>query len=1145
MLHVHRSNRVERLVERLAQNLALQPLADPMTTEQVVVHSQGMQRWLSQRLSQRLGAPGGSNAGICANVEYPFPASVVRRVLGACLAEDPDAPDPWEPDRLVWTVLETLPELSDREEFALLAKYLDKDKQSFDVESIGRRRFALARRIADIFDRYAVYRPRMARAWSAGEAVGPEPPKPLPRGFEWQPLLWKAVQDRIEAHTLAERFDRARQLLSRRTEPLAGLPERINFFGLSALPPSYLAVLTALARAHDVHMYLLCPSREYWGEIRSRRQILAQTKNPHEVDAALAFEGNPILSSFGRLARDFQLHLESQEGPHYTESEDQPFENPGEDPSEGREPTMLEVVQSDILALRTRGAVGSEVEPVPAATDDRSIQVHACHGITRQVEVLRDSLLALMESPDSTIEPRDIVVMAPDIETYAPVISAVFSGGLAGPRSGVDAGDRWGDAGAPQLPFAIADRSLREINPVASALMHVLEMVHGRVEASTVLDLLRMDVVRQRFDIEAEDMQQIEEWVRRAGIRWGIDADHREKHDQPGDHENTWRFGLDRLLLGVAMADEEQRTFGGAIPFDDMEGGTVELLGRFAEFCETLFAQLRFLDHPRPLEDWIEALNRTLEILVRTEESAAWLVQQVREVLTGVVDRSRRAEGEAFGTALELDAVRSLMSGGFEIGRGAIGHQTGAITFCAMVPMRSIPHRVVCLIGMDDGAFPRADPSQALDLMAVHRQIGDRSPREEDRFLFLEALLAARDHFLVVYTGHDIHTNEDLPPAVPVGQLLDVLDASFTPANSKTVRGQVTVQHPLQAFSPRNFAADAPLSYDRSMFAGATMLSGERGDAPSFFAGPLEGAATDEEDTGIIELGDLIRFWQSPVAALVSRRLGIYLREDRELVEDREPVELNALERWAVGSDLLTHRLRERPGEWEKGVAARGGLPPGAPGECAVEDAARRVERLLWDSQVERSEEAWEVGVDLRVGEHRLIGTIKPVHGPHLVRVQFGRVHPKHRLTQWIQYLALNAMRPELPWDAAIFGNDKTKRLAAMPEEQRELHARLMLETLVRHYLDGQNRLLPYFSNTSQAFASAKARNFRESGQRRAARNAWKTDFSDYPGEDADPYHVLVFGPESEFDRVIWSEDFASLACEIWDPILAAEKRAK
>jgi exodeoxyribonuclease V gamma subunit len=1138
MLYVIRSNRVERLVERLAHDLSAAPLSDPFARELVVVHSQGMQRWLSQRLSQRLGAPAGANGGICANVEYPFPAGLVRRVLDGCLGESADVGeqiDPWEPDRLVWSVLELLDGLLAEPGFERPRDYLEKDKRSFGVESIGRRRFSFARRLADLFDRYSIYRPLMTRAWGAGDPAGPSRTVPLPSAFAWQAKLYKRLQDHVEDFTLADRFERARQVLADRTQRVGDLPERVNFFGLNALPPSYLGVLQALANVHDVYVYLLCPSREYWAEVRNRREILQQTRVPHEIDQALAVGGNPILASFGRLARDFQLHLESHQGPDYVETGEQPFEDPM---VVERPPTMLEVLQSDILHFRTRGPK-STAEPIEPASDDRSIQVHACHGTTRQVEVLRDAILRLMEDPTSDLEPRDIVVMMPDVEAYAPVVSAVFAEGRVSALDSSPSKERWGDGGAPQLPFAIADRNLREINPVAAALMQILEMVHGRVEASSVLDLLRNDVVRRRFDIDADDLPQIEQWVRESGIRWGIDGDHRKKHAQPEDHENTWRFGLDRLLLGVAMPDEHQRQFGGAVPFDDMEGGAVDRLGRFVEFCEVLFAQLRYLDHPRPLAAWDEALGSTLDRLVATSDSGTWLVQQVREVLAGVLDRSRDKDGKPFETPLELDAIRTALGGGFQIGRGTIGHQTGSITFCAMVPMRSIPHKVVCLLGMDDGAFPRADPSPALDLIALHRQVGDRSPREEDRFLFLEAILAARKNLIITYTGHDIRTNEGLPPAVPVGQLLDVLDDSFD-LGDESARQHVTAHHPLQAFSPHNFLPDDPLSYDRRMLDGARRLSEEDREERPFLVGEL---AEDEDDepSELLELDELIRFWNAPVASIISRRLGISLREDKALVEDREPVELDNLERWGVGQDLLLHELARRQGEWEQGALGRGGLPPGAPGRCIIEDAARRVERIMGQSAEIRSGAASAINIDLDLGGRRLVGAVKPVHGERLVHLQFGTIHPKHRLAQWIRFLALNAQHPEVDWVASAYGkDDKPRTLAALPADTRQAQAKLALARLITRYLEGQTRMLKFFNKASYAYARAIQRGKHPNSAWFSAAGQWHKEWEEIPGEDADPYNIQAFGSEAPW-RDVHDREFEALATEVWDPVFATE----
>lgn len=1195
MLRIHRSNRVELLVEQLAATLSAAPLSDPMATELVVVHSRGMERWLTQRLSQRLGSLPGHDGGVCANVSYPFPAGLVHTVLAACLADDPNAADRWAPERLTWSILAVLPELLDKRCFAPLQSYLRPGPGTMRAAETGttavdRRAYGLARRIADVFDRYSLYRPTMALAWSKGEQ---RPERALAEAQAWQPELWKALQDRIGAPTLAERFARARRVLAQAqalrgsrerdgqqlglfeaeppgpardepapTEPspgLQGLPERVSLFGLSALAPAYLDVLRALAGTVNVELFLLCPSDRAWLDLRSRaRQDPAAAGNVTERTTE-----NPILLSLGRLGRDFQQVLELADhdaGSHDAYVDSALFHDPLDQAhAQSRPPTMLEVLQSDLLHNRRRRAQGADTgtgtaEPRLAQPDDDSIQIHACHGATRQVEVLRDALLRLLDA-DPTLEPRDILVMMPDVEQFAPLISAVFSDGTA-ERSGRDG---WGPAGAPQLPFFIADRSLRQVNPVASALMKLLDLVPSRLEASQVLDLLGSEPVLRRFGLGADDLPRITGWVRESGIRWAIDADHRAHHGQPRDVSHTWRFGLDRLLLGAAMADEDERLFRGVAPFDDMEGDAVELLGRFVSFCEVLFDQVHALREPRPLVEWQHGLLEALAALTATTEQTTWLALQVREVLARMVDEAHGTTAAGSERSLTIDAVRGLLEGSFSIGSGAVGHQTGAVTFCAMVPMRSIPHRVVCLLGMDDGAFPRGAGGQAFDLIAADPRVGDRSPRDEDRLLLLEALLAARTQLIICYTGRDIRTGERRPPAVPVGELLDSLDESFVATGGHArVRDQITLEHPLQAFSPRNFGVDGPqgtepLCHDTRLCAGAQHLLSGRIALPPFLAPdqrlpePLGAQPAREQP---VLLSDLSRFFENPTRYLLNQRLGVFLGEEQTGVEDREPFELSGLEQWSVGNELLCAALGGRDeAASHAALAARGQLPAGTPGSCLLDDIDATVHAVLERARQHLSDEPEEVPIDLELGEVRLLGSVSRVVADLQLTVQYGAIQPRHELALWLRHLALVLARPHRPTRSVIVGKAKQgssqdQTLGPLGDDPaaRLAAARQHLTELIELFLRGQHGLLPLFEHASRTYAAAIFREPNEpDAALAAAAQSWRAGYDQRPGDGDDPHVVHVYGADSTLAELAAHTDFAAIACRVWLPLLRAQ----
>ena len=1083
---VYRSNRLEVLADALADVLAT-PLPDPMARETVVVLSQGMERWLKMQLAQRLG--------VAANIDMPFPAKVVRLAFeGALEATDTAA---WGPLRMTFAVLGVLPELLPLPLLAPVRSYLEGEPRG-GVTS--RRRLLLARRIAEVFDRYLTYRPEMIRRWDDPSADQPED--------GWQPLLFRAVRDRLGArHLPALEAELARAMAAEGATP--AFPSRIIVFGVTALPPFYLDVLASVARRTEIHLFVFCPSQKYWGDIRSRREIARELRRSGQLTAEGMHleEGNPLLASLGRLGRDFQVQLESVgEREPYLEPRDDLFRDPGCE-------TMLSALQSDILQLHHRGAKGGPA-PLPLAPTDRSVAIHACHGPLRQVEVLRDELLALL-SADESLEPRDIVVMTPDIEGYAPLIEAVFSDGSDGDD---------GDVGFPRIPFRIADRSLRHDNPLASALVQLLELSTSRMTAPEVLDLVSLEPVRRRFGIEARDMTQIVEWVRTSGIRWGIAAAHRERHVQPPYSENTWRFGLDRMLLGHAMTGDGDRMVAGVLPFDGVEGTVTGLLGRFVDLCEALFATLAELRGDHPLSEWRDRLFRALDALLLPDDATAWQRQQVRDTLNDLVTEQEAAKLE--GT-LDLPALLALLTGALERSPASSGFLTGEVTFCALVPMRSIPFRVVCLLGMDDGAFPRATPRLGYDLVAQRPMLGDRSPREDDRTLFLEALLAARERLLVTYSGRGVRDNKERPPAVPVVELLDVLCAQMRPPDgvdtgdspAAWVRRRLLTEHPLQPFSPRCFGVTAdgkatpPQSHDHRALRGARRLLEPKEPPRPFFAGPLP----EEEGAGTIELRELVRFFQGPTGYLLSRRLGIVTTDDAVELLDREPLDVAGLDRYAVSSSVLERRLAGSPTEAVLPVLrASGRLPLGTPGSCLLEDISDVVEPVVETLAGLRVGDRREpVLIELEIGGRRLTGRVGDLWASGQVQHQVSRVGARHLLGLWVRHLALTASGdPSFSGESHLVGRAEkgdgvTHRVLAPVAD-----AATQLASLVDLFLTGRRGPVPLFPETSMAYAAVALEAPDDPATVQKARDKasskWQSDFGVSEGDTAEV--VRVYG---------------------------------
>lgn len=1071
MLHVHRAERTARLADGLAAVLAT-PLADPFATEVVAVPAKGVERWLAQRLSTVLGA-GSAGDGICSGIAFPPAGRLVAETLAAARGGDLQL-DPWADP--VWPLLDVIDQHLGEPWCRVLAQHLG---AGGDDHRRGRR-WAVAARLAGLFGAYAAHRPQMVRDWADGRDT--DGYGPLPEDLSWQAELWRRLRERL-GPSPAERLDDACAAL--RADPaLSDLPARISLFGPTRLPADALAVLGALAEHRDVHLWLPHPSPALW------QRLAGRTAGRRREDDTATLPDHPLLRSLGRDVRELQLRLPPHEDEHHGDA--------------GRPATLLGRLQADLRD-----------DVLPGAADlDGTVQVHACHGPGRQVEVLRELLLRMFED-DPTLEPRDVLVMCPDVETFAPLVSATFGLGAGSPHPG------------GTLRVRLADRSLRRTNPLLDTVAALLDLAQSRVTASQVLDLAATAGVRRRFGFTDDELERMRDWVARSGVRWGIDAATRRPFGLDSVEQNTWRAGLDRVLLGVTTSEDEPVWLDRALPLDDVDSSDIDLAGRFAELLDRLADVVAALRGEHPVGHWIAVLTGALDLLADTDPADAWQLAQARRELAEA--------GEGGTAAIRLADVRALLADRLRGRPTRANFRTGNLTVCTLVPMRSVPHRVVVLLGLDDGVFPRTAGMDGDDVLARDPCIGERDVRSEDRQLLLDALLAAGERLVVLYTGADPVSGAPRPPAVPLGELLDVVDAMVPGA-----RTGVVVRHPLQPYDVRCFTGAPPPSFDPVSLAGARRSVQPREPEPA--RRPLG------PPTGPVALADLVAFVEHPVRAYLRQRLRITLPGEDEEIADALASTLDGLQEWAVGERLLAAGLRgTRPEDARRAEWLRGTLPPGRLGEQVLQRVGGRVDALVAAGRGVLAAPPRTVDVRLDLGGRELSGTVNGVRDGAVVAVTYASLSARHRARSWVLALALAAA--EGTGRAITVGRSRdrarTSTVTAPPDPVAAL------ADLVDLYDRGMCEPLPLAAKTSWAYAGERLDGRPPERALDTARREWNRESG---GEREDRSHQYAWGDRPAFERLVaaapgdgeqWAGEttrFGALACRLWAPIRAAEQ---
>jgi exodeoxyribonuclease V gamma subunit len=982
-------------------------------------------------------------------------------------------------------------------------------------------------------DHYIIFRPDWVSAWTSSPAL------PTGRDERWQARLFREVFDELGGGHVADRalaFQKSVASGDRRTVEdrlRAKFSGAIEIFAVSTLPPLYLSVINGLAQLCDVHLSVLSPSRHYWAdlwrEVKDDQPIAPRADGSSSVfDMSRSMPVAALLAGLGRLGSDFQLNLEQQ--PEIQDGEADLFEAPC---APGESSSLLARFQTRLLELDDSDDSGDEgVEETGGAVldrivmrDDDSIRVHVCHGARRELEVVEAVLREAFER-DETLSPEDVIVMAPGIDEIAPDIEAVF---------GVSTNDPGG------IPYRIADRGVFRRSPVAEAFRGLLDLLGGRAGRSEVLDWLAREPVRTRFGLDESGVERIAEWAERAGIRFGLDEAHRETLGLSRERAHSWSGGLDRLALAHAVGACDD-VFAGlsATPLGPL--GDPELLGAVGDVESILSDATRAISTPRSVAAWCSWLQSIVERTLAQSDSNAHEHATIRGVLS---DMGKSTADSGFEQPIPFEAIRERVGDVIESTPAPQPFLSGGVTFCELVPLRAIPFRVIAILGMCDDAFPRGGPAPGFDLMAQDPCPGDRTTRNDDRYLFLEALLSVRDQLVITLPGHDVRDGSTLPASVVVSDFVEALDSLFDldadADDPRSLMEWLVVSHPLQASSPRYFETPGDsrlIGRDEEAYSGALArraVIDAGGGAPRRFlseawAEPTTGSATDSDKPtlGLDELaGRILRSTR-----FFSRgELQLRLPRPETATDDLDPIDLDPLLQFGLGSALLEHfRLGATAEEAAHRLIANAAVPAGVVGRLSanalqveVEEVARVGLARCAGDRLEDLDFELDLDAVAGLGRCRLAGRLDQLWPGGRIELGFSRIGRRAELDLWIRHLVLCSLfdggADVVPRSVFVGRAESKKSDDRVVVFERVSDSQTHLARLFEWAWSAVDAPLPFFPNTGWAFA-AKA----------IAGNsdlAWREAHRKYEGGESQYFSLPESEEELEYAR-IW---------EGWSPL--------
>nr|CBX28703.1 hypothetical protein N47_G40270 [uncultured Desulfobacterium sp.] len=984
-------------------------------------------------------------------------------------------------------LLKILPDFLEQAEFDCLKRYLQVDRNSL-------RLFEISEKIADLFDQYTIFRPDFIFSWENNKEI-------TGKHHKWQASLWKEIaKDNEKCHRsyLQKALIEELNTFSPDSAKFYG---RISVFGISSLPHFHMQLIEELAKIYEIHIFLLNPCRQYWADILTDKEA-GKIKKRYTTETTEQYlhidKGNSLLSSLGELGKAFFEYITSAEHLLLEEFEDHECID------------MLSCIQSDILNLQERIIPEDHLKQ---KNPDPSIQFHSCHSQIRETEVLYDKILSMFEEyPD--LMPKDILVMSPDIEVYAPFIHAVFDNR---------------EDNEPHIPFSISDRTIKKENGIIDSFLSILDLKESRFKVSQVMTILENQGIKEKFGLVESDLETIRRWLRDTGIRWSVDGADKTALGLPEIYENTWKAGINRLLAGYAMhhkgPSNSEDMFLDILPFNEIEGSDARILGNFLEFLDKVFDITNLLKGSETIAVWHMNLLGIIDTFFTTDNEIQQSVQYIRNVLG---DMLKNSELSGYDKKLDYEIIKHYIGKALENEYSTSGFITGGITFCSMLPMRSIPFKVICLLGMNSDAFPRSSPSYSFDLMAVEPRPGDRSKKNDDKYLFLEGLISARKIFYLSFIGQSIQDNASIPPSVLITELLDYIKKGFG-----FTHDQMITCHKLQAFSPDYYKGSENLfSYSKDNMLAACSLNASHlneNENISFISDKLSGLS---DEWKILNIDSFSSYFANPAKFLLQKRLGIYFEEKETALSDKEIFNLNGLDNYLINQNLLADMQAGKSLNYCLSMyKAQGKLPHERIGNMLLNESSINTNNFI--NKIEAAKKGKTISfseLDININSFSLTGNLMTCYDHGIINYRYAVMKIKDIINLWVYHLALCAEY-----------NDKIQNnslLICTDGEIRFKHAsksREILGELINLYWEGLSSVLKFFPDLSYEYIKQVYIDKKNSKDAiRDVCDKWSGGYKQPLSED--PYYKTCFGKTDPVD--IFNDSFIKISETVFIPLL-------
>ncbi len=1093
MLTVYRSNRAEWLAKLLSEQLRISP---PLPFEEIniIVNTWPTSRWLGEQISLV--------NGINAQINFPFPGSYLENLAQKILGEEHHAKKAWKANELVWTIIDILPELLQQNEAEALRDWINNN--SSNADELSQDKWQLAKIISGMIDEYILYRPNLINQWYQSESINSRQLGSIKDQDKWQAILIGLLKEKIELEPFSIQVKKVINSLESDCFNLENIPKKLYVFGITNLAPLQHELIQALSKVIDIQIYLLTPCRDLWQRYKQRRdQIGEQWRSL--PNGSWLLDSPRLEATLGRMGSEFQQLLEGTGEYQLGEwSEQDLFALPVKMAlNKSQKPTLLEQIQERLVTQ-------AKSNNFTRLKTDNSLLFIECPGIRRQVQIIRDQILQLM-SQDKELQPRDILIMTPQVEIFAPFISSSLND-IATTKV--------------EIPWIITDRSQQEEPGLIKYMLELLDLASTRLTASKLDKFLSNPAIQKQKGITPEEIIKISTHLQNTGFRWGLD-----ERERNGERTHSLSWCLDRWLLGLVLPSDPGIALSGVAPFS--KGISSNEFFKWWDLISNLYKQLHLIRRPKNCIDWIETLKEVLETTFTECEELEW---ERKKFLSALEDWKLVAVN--CNLKLPSIVVKDILNQYLNRETSRYGHRSGKLTISALEPMRAIPHKVIILMGLDEKIYPRREVKPSFNLIAQRRQLGDPRDSDRDRYALLEAIMSSRKNLIIAWNCRNEKTGELLEVSSPIRHWLDYLKSEL---DDESYKGLI-LNPPANPLDRENFLNQngrPAISCDSRSLEARKLIDKKLTVEPVAIAMPLQWSKSTSPKLNDIS-NEILTGWLTQPQIKWLERYQLKPKEWQNPINDIEDLRLNELLRY----QLLKQRLEEEDlkqtihpvdeltnsilNYWENHTLGQGLLPSKSAGLVEIALLETRWSNL--QKTIKNIGPCCKKIIDLNYGSKEFL-----IADDYLISIEIGKLKNKGIMSGWVDHLEICASGNKIKGSILISRKSNEEFEKSLIWKALEMEeAKEILQELKAIAQQGLNQCWPV--PPESGWALAKAKKDSPGIANKAFQRSWEGEYK-VAGERKKSEMQLCFGVECDAHIFLENENFQTAFSLLYEPL--------